>query len=75
MSTRERFHVDAVSLSYWRVTFDHGPVNLLDPDTLDQLGALTWTEARSGREAMRRVASMPSTRACGCPSAARPART
>jgi enoyl-CoA hydratase/carnithine racemase len=40
MSAREQFHVDAVSPSYWRVTFDNGPVNLLDPDTLDQLGAL-----------------------------------
>lgn len=36
----EQFHVDEVSPSYWRVTFDNGPVNLLDPDTLDQLGAL-----------------------------------
>ena len=40
MSTAEQFHVDEVSLSYWRVTFDNGPVNLLDPDTVDQLGAL-----------------------------------
>ncbi|MFI6663073.1 enoyl-CoA hydratase/isomerase family protein [Streptomyces sp. NPDC050523] len=36
----EQFHVAEVSPSYWRVTFDNGPVNLLDPDTLDQLGAL-----------------------------------
>ena len=28
------------SPSYWRVTFDNGPVNLLDPDTIDELGAL-----------------------------------
>ena len=40
MTTKEQFHVDAVSPTYWRVTFDNGPVNLLDPDTLDQLGAL-----------------------------------
>jgi enoyl-CoA hydratase/carnithine racemase len=40
MSTAEQFHVDEVSPSYWRVTFDNGPVNLLDPDTIDQLGAL-----------------------------------
>ena len=40
MSTKEQFHVDAVSPAYWQVTFDNGPVNLLDPDTLDQLGAL-----------------------------------
>src|SRR6476646_1691041 len=40
MSTAEQLHVDEVSPSYWRVTFDNGPVNLLDPDTIDQLGAL-----------------------------------
>jgi enoyl-CoA hydratase/carnithine racemase len=38
--SEEQFHVDEVSASYWRVTFDNGPVNLLDPDTIDQLGAL-----------------------------------
>jgi enoyl-CoA hydratase/carnithine racemase len=38
--TEEQFHVSEVSPSYWRVTFDNGPVNLLDPDTIDQLGAL-----------------------------------
>jgi len=38
--TEEQFHVVEVSRSYWRVTFENGPVNLLDPDTLDQLGAL-----------------------------------
>ncbi|MFF4652801.1 enoyl-CoA hydratase/isomerase family protein [Streptomyces sp. NPDC001380] len=38
--TAEQFHVVEVSPSHWRVTFDNGPVNLLDPDTLDQLGAL-----------------------------------
>ena len=40
MNAAEQFHVDEVSPSYWRVTFDNGPVNLLDPDTIDQLGAL-----------------------------------
>jgi len=40
MATTEQFHVSKVSSSYWRVTFDNGPVNLLDPDTLDQLAAL-----------------------------------
>ena len=29
-----------VSLSYWRVIFENGPVNLLDPDSIDQLSAL-----------------------------------
>ena len=36
----EQFHVSEVSPAYWRVTFDNGPVNVLDPDTIDQLGAL-----------------------------------
>ena len=40
MSAAEQFHVEEVLPSYWRVTFDNGPVNLLDPDTIDQLGAL-----------------------------------
>jgi enoyl-CoA hydratase/carnithine racemase len=39
-SADEQFHVDVVSPTYWRVTFDNGPVNLLDPDTVEQLGAL-----------------------------------
>jgi hypothetical protein len=26
--------------SYWRATFDNGSLNLLDPDTIEQLGAL-----------------------------------
>jgi enoyl-CoA hydratase/carnithine racemase len=38
--TSEQFQVVAVSPSYWRVTFDNGPVNVLDPDTIEQLGAL-----------------------------------
>jgi enoyl-CoA hydratase/carnithine racemase len=40
MSASEQFHVEEVSPSYWRVVFDNGPVNLLDPDTVEQLGAL-----------------------------------
>jgi enoyl-CoA hydratase/carnithine racemase len=40
MSGAEQFHVSEVSPSYWRVTFDNGPVNFLDPDTVEQLGAL-----------------------------------
>jgi enoyl-CoA hydratase/carnithine racemase len=40
MSEAEQFHVSEVSATYWRVTFDNGPVNLLDPDTVEQLGAL-----------------------------------
>jgi enoyl-CoA hydratase/carnithine racemase len=40
MNAAEQFQVHEVSGSYWRVIFDNGPVNLLDPDTLDQLAAL-----------------------------------
>jgi enoyl-CoA hydratase/carnithine racemase len=40
MDAAEQFQVHEVSRSYWRVIFDNGPVNLLDPDTLDQLAAL-----------------------------------
>ena len=43
VSAAEQFHVSAVSPSYWRVTFDNGPVNLLDPDTVDQLAELIDT--------------------------------
>jgi enoyl-CoA hydratase/carnithine racemase len=40
VSGQEQFQISEVSASYWRVTFDNGPVNLLDPDTIEQLGAL-----------------------------------
>jgi enoyl-CoA hydratase/carnithine racemase len=40
MCAAEQFRVDEISPSYWRVTFDNGEVNLLDPDTVEQLGAL-----------------------------------
>lgn len=40
MSADAQFRVHEVSPSYWRVTFDNGPVNVLDPDTIDQLSAL-----------------------------------
>ena len=40
MSAAEQFHVSEALASYWRVTFDNGPVNLLDPDTIEQLSAL-----------------------------------
>jgi enoyl-CoA hydratase/carnithine racemase len=40
MSSPEQFHAVEVSSSYWRVTFDNGPVNVLDPDTIDQLDRL-----------------------------------
>ncbi len=40
MGAAEQFHVEEISSTYWRVTFDNGPVNLLDPDTVEQLAAL-----------------------------------
>src|SRR5262245_62617915 len=40
VSAAEQFHVDEVSSKYWRVTFDNGPVNLLDPDTVEPPGTL-----------------------------------
>jgi enoyl-CoA hydratase/carnithine racemase len=40
MGAAEQFLVSVVSPSYWRVGFDNGPVNVLDPDTIEQLGAL-----------------------------------
>jgi enoyl-CoA hydratase/carnithine racemase len=43
VTAAEQFHVSQVSPSYWRVTFDNGPVNLLDPDTVDQLAELIET--------------------------------
>ena len=83
MSADEQFHVDAVSAAYWRVTFDNGPVNLLDPDTVEQLGALieriekdptsrSWcSAARSPATSWPIGISSPTPPACwGC----RPAR-
>jgi enoyl-CoA hydratase/carnithine racemase len=35
-----QFDICEVSPSYWRVTFDNGPVNLIDPDTIEQLTGL-----------------------------------
>jgi enoyl-CoA hydratase/carnithine racemase len=38
--TRQQFTTDRVSPSYWRVTFANGPVNLFDPDSIEQLADL-----------------------------------
>jgi enoyl-CoA hydratase/carnithine racemase len=35
-----QFSVEEVSPSYWRVTFENGPVNLVDADSIEQLGDL-----------------------------------
>ncbi|MGV9574008.1 enoyl-CoA hydratase/isomerase family protein [Streptomyces nigra] len=40
MSTPEQFAVEEISPSYWRVTFSNGEINLIDPDTIEQLAAL-----------------------------------
>jgi enoyl-CoA hydratase/carnithine racemase len=40
-----QFNVNEVSPSYWKVTFENGPVNLIDADTIEQLARLvTWIE-------------------------------
>jgi enoyl-CoA hydratase/carnithine racemase len=36
-----QFTIDEPATGYWRVTFDHPPVNLVDPDTLLELEKLT----------------------------------
>jgi enoyl-CoA hydratase/carnithine racemase len=40
MSTHEQFAVEEVSPTYWRVTFSNGEINLIDPDTVEQLAEL-----------------------------------
>ncbi|WP_127502664.1 enoyl-CoA hydratase/isomerase family protein [Actinoplanes solisilvae] len=40
MTSASQFSIDAVSPSYWRVTIANGPVNLMDPDTVEQLADL-----------------------------------
>lgn len=40
MSNPSQFQVHAVSPSYWKVTFENGPINLIDLDTVEQLGDL-----------------------------------
>ncbi|MGW3245529.1 enoyl-CoA hydratase/isomerase family protein [Streptomyces sp. NPDC001070] len=40
MSAHQQFQVQEVSPSYWRVTFSNGEINLIDPDTIEQLAEL-----------------------------------
>ncbi|XMA36079.1 enoyl-CoA hydratase/isomerase family protein [Streptomyces albogriseolus] len=40
MSGETQFDVQEVSPSYWRVTFSNGEINLIDPDTIEQLAEL-----------------------------------
>ena len=37
---RAQFIVDEVSPSYWKVTFENGPVNLIDAESIEQLAHL-----------------------------------
>jgi enoyl-CoA hydratase/carnithine racemase len=37
---RSQFTVDEISASYWQVTFENGPINLLDVDSVDELAVL-----------------------------------
>src|SRR5277367_1559998 len=36
-SSATQFHVANVTESYWRVTFDNPPINLVTPDTINEL--------------------------------------
>lgn len=40
MTTAEQFRVAEISPSYWKVTFENGPINLMDVDTVEQLSTL-----------------------------------
>ncbi|MCS5720148.1 enoyl-CoA hydratase/isomerase family protein [Herbiconiux sp. CPCC 205763] len=40
MAASEQFRVHEESDAYWRVVFENGPVNLIDPDTVEQLADL-----------------------------------
>jgi enoyl-CoA hydratase/carnithine racemase len=40
MTTTPQIRVDLVSPAYWTATFDHGPLNLMDLDTVRELDAL-----------------------------------
>lgn len=44
-----QFSIDTVSPAYWRVTFSNGPVNLIDLDTIHQLGELIDLATSDGR--------------------------
>lgn len=35
-----QFTVNEISSAYWRVTFENGPVNLIDPETIEELAEL-----------------------------------
>jgi enoyl-CoA hydratase/carnithine racemase len=54
--TTEQFAIDIVSQAYWRVTFSNGPVNLIDPDTIEELAGLL---DRAAADAELRVDRLP----------------
>ena len=40
MKDSEQIHVERRTSSYWRVTFDHPPLNIFGPETIPQLNAI-----------------------------------
>src|SRR5262245_1788213 len=42
-----QFTVNEISPAYWRVTFENGQVNLVDPDEIEELAALVGRIERS----------------------------
>ncbi|MFJ2649903.1 enoyl-CoA hydratase/isomerase family protein [Streptomyces sp. NPDC087420] len=40
MAIEDQFHVTEVSPAYWKVTFENGPINLMDVDTVEHLAVL-----------------------------------
>lgn len=38
--TASQIRIEQRSTSYWKATFDHPPINLIDPDTVSELSAL-----------------------------------
>ena len=42
-----QFDVNVVSPSYWNVTFENAPINLIDLDTVEQLADLVTASSRT----------------------------
>jgi enoyl-CoA hydratase/carnithine racemase len=45
--TTRQIRLDRLSPSYWRVTFDHPPLNIFGPDTIPQLGEIVGAIERN----------------------------
>jgi hypothetical protein len=57
-----QFTVDEVSPSYWKVTFENGPVNLVDADSIEQLAHLvSRIEESPAVTVVSSIAPTPST--------------